>query len=151
MSGGMIEFILGDLLGTDSFKTPQREALWTYTWHARKFMEENLPFWEMEPADGLVESAGTIRVGLGGGKTFQLGPQVFTKPGEIYAVYLPTATPSGTLDLSDVPGRFQQRWYNPRTGEFAGSTIRIPGGSAVDLGEPPAEIEEDWVVLVGRE
>ena len=52
-SGGMIEFILDGLLKTDSFKTPQREALWRYNWYARRFLEENLPFWEMEPADGL--------------------------------------------------------------------------------------------------
>ena len=49
----MIEFILDDLLRTDSFKTHEREELWRYLWIARRFMEENLPFWEMEPADEL--------------------------------------------------------------------------------------------------
>ncbi len=39
----MIEFILDDLLRTDSFKTPEREKLWRYLWYARRFMEENLP------------------------------------------------------------------------------------------------------------
>ncbi len=34
-SGGMIEFILEDRLDTESFKTPQRQALWRYTWHAQ--------------------------------------------------------------------------------------------------------------------
>ena len=57
-SGGMIEFILDDLLRTDSFKTPQREKLWRYLWYARRFMEENLPFWEMEPADELSAGRG---------------------------------------------------------------------------------------------
>ncbi len=51
LSGGMIEFIWQDLLKTDSFKTTERAKLWRYMAHARDFMESNLPFWEMEPAD----------------------------------------------------------------------------------------------------
>ncbi len=47
LSGGSIEFILEGLLKLDSFKTPAREALWNYVWHAREFLEE-LPFWADE-------------------------------------------------------------------------------------------------------
>ncbi|MHC4180575.1 MAG: DUF5060 domain-containing protein, partial [Planctomycetota bacterium] len=150
LSGGMIEFILDDLLETDSFKTAQREALWKYTWHARKFVQENLPFWEMQPADELMSGAATIRVGRGGGRSFQLGPQVFVKQGEVYAIYLPKADPSGTLDLAATKGRFTQRWYNPRTGEFEGETVALTGGSRVSLGTPPSAPGEDWAVLVKK-
>ena len=77
LSGGNIEFILGDLLKTDSFKTPEREKLWQYLWYARKFMESELPFWEMEPSDELAAGASTFAMGIGKGKTVPLGPQVF--------------------------------------------------------------------------
>ena len=148
LSGGMIEFILEGLLDVDSFKTPARDTLWQQVWHARKFVEENLPFWEMEPADDLVTGEGTIRVGLGEGNSFQLGAQIFAKPGEVYAVYLPTASATGEIDLTTAPGEFSLRWYNPRTGEFAGDPKPLTGGARVALGPPPADPEQDWTALI---
>lgn len=149
-SGGMIEFILSDLLETDSFKTPAREALWRYTWYARRFMEENLPFWEMQPADDQVQFDDAYQVGIGQGKTVPLGPQVLAKPGEIYALYLPMATANVRLDLSPFGGVFTQQWYNPRTGQFEGACQEIEAGSRQVLGSPPADVHEDWVVLIKR-
>ncbi len=149
-SGGMIEFILEGLLKTDSFKLTEREKLWRFMWIARHFMEEELPFWEMEPADELVSSGGTIELGIGKGKKIPLGPQVFVKPGEVYAIYLPTATPTGTLDLQGLTGAAELRWFNPRSGEFAGQTRQVRGGGPVELGAAPADAEQDWVVLVKR-
>lgn len=151
LSGGMIEFILEDLLDTDSFKTPPLAALWQYVRHARKFMEENLPFWEMTPADELAAGGGSIQIGVGGGKSAPLAPQVFAKPGEIYAVFLPQATPSGTLNLSGVAGTFEQRWFNPRTGVFEGARRTVTAGTRVAFGTPPSDPDQDWVVLLRRE
>ena len=37
LSGGQVEFILGDLLETENFR--KYEDLWCYTWYARKFLE----------------------------------------------------------------------------------------------------------------
>ncbi len=136
LSGGMIEFILEDLLRTDSFKTPQREALWNYVWYARRFMQQHLPFWEMAPADELISNAGTIPLGTGRGQSIRLGAQVFAKPGEVYAVYLPIANPSGAFDLSNTSGQFSLRWYNPRSGEFVGEPHWLDGGNSVQLGAP---------------
>jgi CubicO group peptidase (beta-lactamase class C family) len=150
LSGGNIEFILGDLLETDSFKTPEREKLWAYVLYARRFLEA-LPFWEMEPADQLVAGASTISVTQNRGrKTYAMGAQVLTKPGEVYAVYLPKAEGGAVLDLSGAKGRFHQRWYNPRTGEFEGPTVNVSGGARTALGKPPREAGEDWAVLVER-
>jgi PelA/Pel-15E family pectate lyase len=150
LSGGQIEFILEGLLKVDTFRTPEREKLWRYTAIARHFLEDNLPFWEMQPSDGLVTGAGSVALPIGKGKTQPLGPQVFTKPGEIYAVYLPTAKPSGTLDLSALTGKAKLRWFNPRTGQFAGDEREVSGGKAIAIGDAPAETEQDWVVLVKR-
>ena len=78
LSGGSIEFILEGLLAVDSFKTPQREALWDDMWHAREFLEE-LPFWDMRPDDRLSRGAATINVGIGRGRTSGMGPQVLAR------------------------------------------------------------------------
>jgi hypothetical protein len=68
--------------------------------------------------------------------------------GQVYAVYLPNATSTGTLDLSGVSGSFQKSWYNPRTGTFEGATQTISGGAKRSLGAPPSSASADWVVLV---
>jgi hypothetical protein len=149
LSGGMVEFILEDLLETDSFKTPDRAALWDYTRYARQFMEEHLPFWEMQPADKLVRGAAEITATLNrGAKKYAMGAQVFAKQGEVYAIYLPKADPSGAIDLTDAEGPMQLRWYNPRTGRFEGGAKTIRGGSAVPLGAPPSAPDQDWAVLI---
>ncbi len=150
LSGGMIEFILEGLLQVDDFKSGEKDKLWEYVWYARKFMEENLPFWEMEPADELVTGEGTIPVGLGKGKTFELDAQVFSKTNEIYAVYLPIAHPTGSIDLSQTTGTFELRWYNPRTGRFEGKPTSVEAGKRIPLDDPPKDKDEDWVVFLKK-
>ncbi len=147
LSGGTIEFILEGLLDAGSFKTPERQALWDSTWHAREFLEE-LPFWEMQPLDRLSRGAATIPVGMGRGKTSALGAQVFARPGDVYAVYLPDADPAGEIDLSGPKHAYSLRWYNPRTGAFEGEASRIQGGGWAPLGGPPRDPDEDWVALI---
>ncbi len=144
LSGGQVEFILSDLLDTQDFR--KYEDLWRYTWHARRFLEENLPFWEMEPADDLLEGESVYQ-----GKTSANDGQVFAKPGTCYALYFPTAEETGTLDLTDVPGRFVRQWYNPRTGQFAGAREIVTGGFRIRIGPPPADREKDWTLLLKRE
>jgi PelA/Pel-15E family pectate lyase len=113
-------------------------------------MEENLPFWEMQPADDLSKGGATVAVGIGNGKSVELGPQVLAKRGEVYAIYFPTASSTGTLDLTDFRGDGQLRWFNPRTGEFVGTPTTIAGGAERPLGQPPAEPNADWVALIER-
>jgi hypothetical protein len=149
LSGGMVEFILEGLLEVDSFKTPERQKLWDYTWYARRFMLEYLPFWEMEPADHLVRGATALSVGIGNGKTFQLNAQVFAKPGQVYAVYLP-AGGSGQIDLSNASGQFVQRWYNPRIGSFEGPSSQLNGGGTITFTAPGTDPDHDWVLYISR-
>lgn len=113
-------------------------------------MEENLPFWEMEPADALSSGGATIPVGIGGGRTVPLGPQVFAKQGEVYAVYLPTCEATGTLDLTALQGTAELRWFNPRVGAFVGEVVHLAGGKPQPLGPPPVDSTADWVVLVRK-
>ena len=80
-------------------RRPSARDCGIYVLHARRFLEA-LPFWEMEPADQLVTGAATISVTQNRGrKTYSMGAQVFTKPGEIYAIYLPQAQDGAALDL----------------------------------------------------
>lgn len=142
-SGGNIEWYAGyhDLpLGGDvqieDFRT--RQLMWGFMATARRFMVENLPFWEMAPADALLTGENEV---YGGG-------EVLAKPGDSYAIYLPSAQPAGVLDLSAAPSAFRLRWFNPRSGAFEGEGLVVQGGGMVELGGPPVEPAEDWVVLL---
>lgn len=150
MSGGQIEFILEGFLEVDSFKKPEAAALWDYTWYARSFMQEHLPFHEMQPMDDLVSNESTLTVGEGDGVTSEMGAQVFAKPGEIYAIYYPVSESTGMIDLDNLPGEVSLQWFNPRSGEFAGDGITIDGGSDIEPGAVPSEAGEDWVLLINR-
>ncbi len=143
LSGGQIEYILQDLIKTDDFR--KYEPVWQHAWHARKFLEENLPFWEMEPMDQLLTGAATVQ-----GTNNVARGQVFAKPGEIYAVYIPVGNQSGNLDLASAEGNFALRWYDPRHGEFVGPEKIIAGGKTVPLGPPPQDVVEDWALLIQR-
>ena len=143
LSGGIYEAILDNLTRTEDFR--RYEEHWQNIWRARRFMEQNLPFWEMSPMDELLTGESQYS-----GQANVCGGQVFAKEGELYAVYLPVAEKTGALDLTKAPGTFVQNWYNPRTGEFSGSSREIKGGKSIELGPPPGETLEDWVVLVNR-
>ncbi|MEO0421580.1 MAG: DUF5060 domain-containing protein [Pseudomonadota bacterium] len=145
-SGGAIEWYFGyhDLplggdMRTEDFRT--RAEMYDYMWYARRFLEEQVPFWEMAPNDALLSGeAGAF----GGG-------EVLAKVGEAYAIYLPDADPAGSLDLGGVAGSFVRRWYDPVTGEFAGEPLTLLGGAPAALGTSPSRPSEDWVALILRD
>jgi hypothetical protein len=132
-SGGSVELILHNLLATDNFH--QYNNVWDYMYYARKFMEENLSFHNMQPHDELLTEED--RHG-----------DVLAKIGTKYAIYLPEAQNTGSLDLTGCFCTFTRRWYNPRIGAFEGTATVINGGDSVSLGPPPGEPTEDWVVLL---
>ncbi|MCH5375809.1 MAG: DUF5060 domain-containing protein [Planctomycetes bacterium] len=104
------------------------ERVWTELGGTRAFME-SLPFWEMEPANDIVQS----------GKAFCLA-----KRGEVYALYLPEG---GEIEV-DLPAgqRFMVSWWNPnqgRSGKFTQES-RVPGGRQT-LAAPAGG---DWAVRI---
>ena len=140
--GAGIEYILDTLLDTHDFR--QYEPLWRYTRYARNFMDQ-IPFGDMVPSHNLLTGESTYA------KTNPLiSGVVLAKSGEVYAIHLPNASSTGTLDLSGASGSFTKRWYNPRTGSFEGSTTTISGGGNVSVGSPPSSPSEDWVVLIEK-
>jgi hypothetical protein len=134
---GAHDLPLGGDLNLEDFRT--RERMWDFTWYARRFMQENLPFPLMSPADELL--AGEAEA-FGGGEVLALA-------GEVYAIYLPAADPSGALAAP--AGTYTLRWYDPRTGEFAGAPAAAATTDELPLGAPPHSPDGDWVVLVRRD
>ncbi len=125
----------GGDLNVEDFRT--RANMWAYALYARRFLEDNAPFWLMAPADDLLSGEAAD---YGGG-------EVLARPGEVYAVYLPSAALPATLAAPD--GSYSLRWYNPRTGVFAGEPLAITAaGGALPLGLPPADPAADWVALI---
>ena len=145
MGGGAgVEYYFGyrlpeNDLGAQDWRS--RELTWDYSRFALAFFHDyEIPFWEMKNADQLV-----------GNELHDNSVYCFAKPGEIYVIYLPAAG-SAKLNLEGAEGAFKIGWYNPRTGGGLqdGSIAELPGGSIVDLGEPPDGLGEDWVVLVKK-
>ena len=111
-----------------------REQMWAQTRIALDFFHEYLPFWEMWPANELVQARGAL---------------CLAAEGRLYAVYLPNG---GSTRIALPDGQFQIRWFNPRTGGALqiGSIETLERGGKPSLGQPPADPDQDWVVLITR-
>ncbi len=109
-----------------------RDRMWDQTRYALDFFQRHLPFWEMRPDNSLAE-----------------GAYVLAKPGQVYAIYWPKGG-GATVKLAD--GKYSVQWYNPRTGgALANGMVReVSGPGMVSLGQPPADPDKDWAVLVKR-
>lgn len=121
-------------LNTEDFRS--RELMWRQTRVAVDFFRRYLRFSEMEPRDDLVAPAGAW---------------CLAKPGEVYAVYLPSGE-GGEIDLGATPGAYKVLWLDPKSGGDlrAGSVPRISGPGRQSLGAPPGPGSGDWAVLVRR-
>lgn len=146
LSGGGVEWYMGNRdQALENFRSEDGvdlEQVWRETTIARRFMEQHLPFWLMQPDDELV-SGETAAFG---------GAEVFALPGEIYAIYYPDASNTGQLDLSDADGNMLLRWFDPTFGAFIGDGILLAGGTIVDMPAAPSALNaggnRDWVALV---
>ena len=97
------------------------------------FIDNDIPFWRMSDADDLTN--------LG----FALAEE-----GDVYVVYLPNGgSPNVDLTGSD---DYEIRWYNPRNGGNlqTGSVTEVSAGNAVSFGNPPNDINNEWVVVARR-
>lgn len=108
--------------------------MWDLTRYALEFFQKYLPFTEMSHNDELTSAKDDY---------------CFAKPGQIYAIYLPSG---GTteLNLGDSSATFSIRWYNPRAGGplQTGTIAQINGLGNVGIGHPPQEGDKDWVALI---
>ena len=142
--GAGVEYYFGYLLpendlGAQDWRS--RALTWKYSSIALDFFRDNaIPFWEMHNADQLV-----------GNPENDNSIYCFAKPGSVYLVYVPGKL-DVVLDLKDQSGKFTVRWFNPRSGGkvLVGSASEVTGGEPQNLGSPPNQFTEDWLVLVSR-
>lgn len=110
-----------------------RENWWKQSAITTQFMQQ-FQLEEMQPNNSLVNAKGAF---------------CLEKPGEIVVVYLPAGTQNAKISL---PGEktFSVKWFNPREGGAMqeGTVTTIQGKGSVSIGNPPAELERDWVVVV---
>jgi len=131
LGGAGVGFFIGS--GGDLNVEDYREfsVYWQALDHAYDFfIDNNIPFWRMEDADGLTS------------RGFALANE-----GEVYVVYLPDGgSPNVNLKGS---GNYDVFWYNPRNGGQLqnGSVIKVNPGRSVSLGNPPNNITDEWVVV----
>lgn len=118
-----------------------RDQSWDYCRVALQFFHDHdIPFWEMQNADALV-----------GNPNHGNDRYCMARAGDIYLVYLPDGG-SSRLDLTGQTGRLSVQWFNPRDGGPLrdGSVTSVDAGGSVDLGQPPATADKDWLILVRR-
>lgn len=112
-----------------------RQNMWEQSRLALEFFKEHsIPFWNMTSADKKLSSKEAY---------------CLQESGELYLVYRKQAGPL-TLDLAGAEGAFKVSWYNPRAGGSlaTGSVKEVNGGSKVEIGDPPSELEKDWLAVI---
>lgn len=111
-----------------------RDRMWDQTRCALEFFHKHLPFPRMAGADERTSSANDY---------------CFARPGEVYAIYLPSGGTTD-LDLGTTAATFTVQWYNPREGGplNKGTVATVTGPGKVSVGEPPRDTGKDWVALV---
>jgi hypothetical protein len=143
MAGGAgVEYYFGYQLPQNDLQCEDwrsRDRSWDYCRIALDFFrDQGIPFWEMTNANALIGNAANHNAKF-----------CLAKPGEVYLVCLPQGGTT-TLDLGEHTGRFSVRWFNPRAGGdlLRAEISRVDGPGTVKLGPPPADPNQDWVVVV---
>jgi hypothetical protein len=107
-----------------------REHMWDLTRYAVEFFKTYLPFSEMTPNSRLVSNGWCL-----------------AKEGEIYCVYI---LQGGLTNLRLSEGTYSVEWFNPRKGGslVKGTYEEINGPGEISVGQPPDDMDKDWVALV---
>ncbi len=118
-------------LGLENFRS--RDNWWKQSAIATKFVSR-FPLEEMHSADELVAESGAY---------------CLANAGKLYLIYVHEGMGSTKLKL-DNDSTFSVKWFNPRTGGVlkTGSVVSVQGKGFHELGNPPADTEKDWVVVV---
>lgn len=125
----------GEWKGWQHGEAAPESKILTWTGIMRKFFEENLPWWEMEPANEIVRE----------GKGY-----VLAQKGRCYVIYLPEA---GRITADLEPGEYTAKWFSPQFGFFVRSKKEevLPGKISGGMWQSPAPpAVGDWVVLITR-
>ena len=76
-------------------------------------------------------------------------PFCFAKEGEVYVIYREKGDDIN-LDLSNQPGDYFVKWYDPcKGGDLQdGSLKKVTGGGNVSLGQAPRDKSKSWAIVV---
>lgn len=143
-----------------------REALWNYSRHAMDFYKNHkIPFWEMENGNNLTRSEKdfvytkngevyVIYLPAGGGASLNLQGNSGT-----YTVDWYNPRTGGSL-IKGKPMKIEQTYSREPASVFSavpnirqpkiqgGKVTEVSGTGWVNLGMPPQDVKEDWVILV---
>lgn len=139
MAGGAgVEWYFGWLMSPHDLNAEDwrsRNNMWEQSAVAHEFFKQ-IPFAEMSTADQLITNP----------KDY-----CFAKDGEVYAIYLKHGGTT-SLNLSKQKGKFDIKWYNPRTGGkmLIGSKKELTGGDLENIGTPPSDMTQDWAILITK-
>lgn len=82
-------------------------------------------WWKAEPHDELVNN----------------GAFCLAEPGRLYVIYMPHG---GSINAKLEPGRYEEKWFNPRNGEYSDAPVAVgPVWTS-----PSATDGSDWVILL---
>lgn len=111
-----------------------RDLFWKQNKIALAFFDK-IPFWKMEPNNKLVEDTTSY---------------CLAKEGEVYAIYAETNVNQVKLNLGNSNQEYSIQWYNPRKSDALqnGSITKIKANGFVSLGNPPSELDKDWLILI---
>lgn len=117
-------------LNLEDFRS--RERMWDLTRIAVDFFQSHLPFTVMDPQDALVKDPNSY---------------CLAKEGHVYAVYLGAG---GTTEVWLPEAAYSVSWFDPRRGGelVTGSIGEIRGGGFCNIGNPPSELNKDWVAII---
>ncbi|MEM8783810.1 MAG: DUF5060 domain-containing protein [Planctomycetota bacterium] len=109
------------------------------------FHDHDIPFWSMKNRNDLVGNLTNANA------RYALGPRDADADADApFVVFTHRGEDEIRLNLEQVAGTFEVRWFDPRVGGDLqqGSVPQVEGGQRVMLGLPPADPDQDWAILV---
>ena len=119
-------------LSCEDFRS--RAHKWEDAKIALDFFKEYIPFWEMNSSDNLVTNSEAY---------------CYSKPNNTYLVYLPE-NETTEISVGTSNETYEVTWFNPILGGDLqnGSITTITGSGNINIGNPPNDTEQDWLVLI---
>ena len=117
----------GEWKGWQHGEAVTESKILNWTGLMRKFFEKELPWWQMSPANEVIQEGNAYALCL---------------EGKCYVVYIPEAQ---RVVISLAPGRYSARWFNPRSGDYSLIREKVSGGAWRSPAPPGGG---DWALLI---
>ncbi len=141
MAGGYgVEYYFGYQTGETDLTCQDfrsRATKWEDAKIALDFFTTYIPFWDMNSTDEITSDSDDY---------------CFSEANEYYVIYLPP-NQTTNINLGNSGDTFEVKWYDPRNGGSLqdGSVLSLTASGNAAVGTPPANDNQDWVVLIVRD